>query len=34
MDVITATADDYNTAYSQLEGKVPDGWQMLSVRAD
>lgn len=34
MDVITVTADDYNTAYAQLEAKVPDGWQMLSVRSD
>lgn len=34
MDVITAEAPDYDSAYTELEGKVPDGWQMLSVRSD
>lgn len=34
MDVITATADDYDTAKAELEGRVPDGWQMLSLRSD
>ena len=32
MDVITAHADDYDTAYAELRQQVPDGWQMLSVR--
>lgn len=33
MDVITATADDYDTAKTALDNRVPDGWQMLSVRS-
>ncbi|MFI5426032.1 hypothetical protein ACHMWU_03740 [Aeromicrobium sp. UC242_57] len=32
MDVITAEADDYDTAKAELESKTPDGWQMLSIR--
>jgi hypothetical protein len=32
MDVITTTADDYDTAYAALAQRVPEGWQMLSVR--
>lgn len=32
MDVIAAEADDYDTAYAELESKTPDGWQMLSIR--
>jgi hypothetical protein len=32
MDVITETADDYDTALAQLDARVPDGWQKLSVR--
>ena len=34
MDVITAEAPDYDTARAELDGRVPDGWQMLSVRSD
>lgn len=34
MDVITAEAPDYDTAKTELDAKVPDGWQMLSVRSD
>lgn len=33
MDVLTTTADDYDTAYADLQGRLPDGWQMLSVRS-
>jgi hypothetical protein len=33
MDVITTTADDYDTARAELDGRVPEGWQMLSVRS-
>ena len=33
MDVITTTADDYDTALAELQGRVPDGWQMLSLRS-
>jgi hypothetical protein len=33
MDVITTTADDYDTARADLDGRVPQGWQMLSVRS-
>lgn len=33
-DIITATADDYETAYAELVGKTPDGWQMLGIRRD
>lgn len=33
MDVLTETADDYDTALAQLDSRVPDGWQKLSVRA-
>lgn len=32
MDVITATADDYDAAKAELEAKTPEGWQMLSIR--
>jgi hypothetical protein len=32
MDVITTSADDYDTAYADLTQRVPEGWQMLSVR--
>lgn len=32
MDVITATADDYDGAKAELEAKTPEGWQMLSIR--
>lgn len=32
MDVLTVTADDYDSAYADLELAVPSGWQMLSVR--
>lgn len=32
MDVITATADDYDVAKAELEARVPEGWQMLSIR--
>lgn len=31
-DVITATADDYDTARQQLEEVLPVGWRMLSLR--
>jgi hypothetical protein len=33
MEVITATADDYDTAYTDLAERVPEGWHMLSVRS-
>ena len=33
MDVITATADDYDTARTVLDHHVPAGWQVLSVRS-
>jgi hypothetical protein len=33
MDVITTEAPDYGTAKADLETRVPDGWQMLSVRS-
>lgn len=33
MDVITARADDYDTARTVLDDRVPDGWQVLSVRS-
>lgn len=33
MDVITTTADDYDTALTELQGRVPDDWQMLSLRS-
>ncbi|MBD8605513.1 MULTISPECIES: hypothetical protein [Aeromicrobium] len=33
MDVITARADDYDTARDALDDRVPDGWQVLSVRS-
>lgn len=33
MEVLTTTADDYDTAYTDLEARVPAGWQMLSVRS-
>lgn len=33
MDVITGEGEDYDAAYAELVGKVPEGWQMLSVRA-
>jgi hypothetical protein len=32
-DVITTTADDYDAAYADLAQRVPEGWQMLSVRS-
>lgn len=32
MDVITATADGYDAAKTELEGKLPNGRQMLSIR--
>lgn len=31
-DVITAEADDYDTAKQQLEETLPAGWRMLSLR--
>jgi hypothetical protein len=33
MKVITTEGPDYDTAKSALETRVPDGWQMLSVRS-
>lgn len=33
MEVLTETADDYDTALAQLDARVPDGWQKLSVRS-
>jgi hypothetical protein len=33
MDVITIEAPDYDTALQQLDARVPDGWQKLSVRS-
>lgn len=33
MEVITTEAPDYDTAKADLDGRVPDGWQMLSVRS-
>ncbi|MBP2391726.1 hypothetical protein [Aeromicrobium fastidiosum] len=33
MEVLTETADDYDAALAQLDARVPDGWQKLSVRA-
>lgn len=33
MDVITSEAPDYDTAYARLSTRVPDGWQLLSVRS-
>lgn len=32
MDVITATADNYDAAKAELDAKTPEGWQMLSIR--
>jgi hypothetical protein len=32
-DVITTEAPDYDTAKAELDGRVPDGWQMLFVRS-
>ena len=32
MDVITSEAADYDTAYARLSTRIPDGWQLLSVR--
>lgn len=32
IEVITTEAPDYDTAKAELDGRVPDGWQMLSVR--
>lgn len=34
MDVLTATAPDYDTAKADIEGRVPDGWQILSLRSE
>jgi hypothetical protein len=34
LDVITATADDYDTAKGELEDRVPDGWQIIALRSD
>lgn len=31
MEVLTAP--DYDTALAQLDARVPDGWQKLSVRS-
>lgn len=31
MDVITAMADDYDAAYSELESKTPDGARTMST---
>lgn len=33
MEVITSTADDYDTALADLTARTPDGWHMLSVRS-
>jgi hypothetical protein len=33
VDVITTTADDHDAAYADLAQRVPEGWQILSVRS-
>lgn len=32
LDELTAEAADYDTAYTQLEQQLPDGWRLISVR--
>lgn len=33
MEVITTTATYYDDAFAELQSRVPEGWQMLSVRS-
>jgi hypothetical protein len=32
MEIITASAEDYDSAWNELERQLPDGWQMLGIR--
>ena len=32
LDELTAEAADYDTAYTQLEQQLPDGWRLIAVR--